>query len=202
MITGPNDLISTTGDATHSLTLYRAPSGALVFGAGTVFWGYALDSDNPAGVQADPNVQQAMINLLAQMGIQPETLKAGLVLGVQSTDHTAPESSISAVPGIMTVSSPVTITGTATDLGGGVVAGVEFSGDGGLTWHKATGTQSWSYAWTPDKIGLVNIEVRAVDDSLNLEHTASANVFVDFQHPGFDPGYYLAANPDVKAAGS
>ena len=34
-----------TGAATHSLTLYRAPSGALVFGAGTVYWSWGL-SDN------------------------------------------------------------------------------------------------------------------------------------------------------------
>ena len=31
------------GTATHSLTLYRAPSGALVFGAGTVQWAWGLD---------------------------------------------------------------------------------------------------------------------------------------------------------------
>ena len=30
--------------ATHNLTLYRAPSGALVFGAGTVQWSLGLDS--------------------------------------------------------------------------------------------------------------------------------------------------------------
>ena len=29
--------------ATHNLTLYRAPSGALVFGAGTVYWAWGLD---------------------------------------------------------------------------------------------------------------------------------------------------------------
>jgi len=198
---GPNDLISTSGNATHSLTLYRAPSGALVFGAGTVFWAWALDSNNPGRVQADPNVEQAMVNLLAQMGIQPETLKEGFIPGVQSTDHIAPQSTIYPLSGSLSVGSQVAIAGTATDFGGGVVAGVEFSGDGGATWHKATGTQNWNYTWTPDKIGLVNIEARAVDDSLNLEHTASANVFVDFQHSGFDPGYYLAMNPDVKAAG-
>jgi hypothetical protein len=32
--------------ATHSLSLYRAPSGALVFGAGTVQWSWGLDSTN------------------------------------------------------------------------------------------------------------------------------------------------------------
>ena len=41
----------------------------------------------------------------------------------------------------------VTITGTATDTGGGVVAGVEVSTDGGATWHRATGTTTWTYTW-------------------------------------------------------
>ena len=35
-----------SGNATHSLTMYRAESGALVFGAGTVFWSWGLDSDH------------------------------------------------------------------------------------------------------------------------------------------------------------
>jgi len=32
------------GIATHHLTLYRASSGALVFGAGTIYWAWGLDS--------------------------------------------------------------------------------------------------------------------------------------------------------------
>jgi hypothetical protein len=65
--------------ATHSLTLYTAPSGALVFGAGTVFWSWALDDfhDNSKGpgtpVPADPNIQIAMMNLLSMMGVQAQT---------------------------------------------------------------------------------------------------------------------------------
>ena len=41
------DYGNTVGDgvSTHNLTLYRAPSGALVFGAGTVYWSWGL-SDN------------------------------------------------------------------------------------------------------------------------------------------------------------
>ena len=41
------DYGNTTGNgvSTHNLTLYRAPSGALVFGAGTVYWAWGL-SDN------------------------------------------------------------------------------------------------------------------------------------------------------------
>ncbi len=41
------------------------------------------------------------------------------------------------------------MTGTATDTGGGVVAGVEVSVDGGTTWHPATGTTSWTYTFYP-----------------------------------------------------
>ena len=182
------------GNATHNLTLYRAPSGALVFSAGSIYWPDALDSHNTQGITPDPNVQQAMVNLFAQMGIQPHTLQSGLVVGVLSNDHTAPQTTISPISSVVTVGSTVAINGTALDLGGGVVAGVEFSGDGAATWHKATGWNNWSYSWTPNKIGLNTIEARSVDDSLNLETPsggAVAKVFVNFQHPGFDSAYYL-----------
>jgi len=45
------------GTETHHLTLYRARSGALVFGAGTILWSWGVDSDHAgyAGLPADPN---------------------------------------------------------------------------------------------------------------------------------------------------
>src|SRR6185503_8182139 len=60
------------GTATHTLTLYRAPSNALVFGAGTVNWSWALDGLHD-GTPSTPdlNIQQATVNLLADMGAQP-----------------------------------------------------------------------------------------------------------------------------------
>ena len=81
--------------ANHSLTMYRAESGALVFGAGTVFWSWGLDDQHEGAATAtDPNVQQAMVNMFADMGIQPTTLQASLVLATQSTDTTKPISTI------------------------------------------------------------------------------------------------------------
>jgi hypothetical protein len=65
--------------ATHSMTLYKAESGALVFGAGTVFFSWALDdfhslNGGPGGyVPVDPNIQQGMRNLLGMMGVRPRT---------------------------------------------------------------------------------------------------------------------------------
>jgi hypothetical protein len=64
---------------THHLTLYKAPSGALVFGAGTVQWAWGLDSINPPRKPVDVNMQQATMNLFADMHAQPATPISGLV---------------------------------------------------------------------------------------------------------------------------
>ena len=81
---------------THHLTLYRAPSGALVFGAGTVQWSWGLDNgrDPATAATPDPTMQQATVNLFADMGAQPATLMSGLVPATASTDTTPPTSTI------------------------------------------------------------------------------------------------------------
>jgi hypothetical protein len=58
--------------------------------------------------------------------------------------------------------------GIASDAGGSV-GGVEISGDGGTTWHPATGRASWNYVWTPGTTGPTTWMSRAVDDSGNVE---------------------------------
>jgi hypothetical protein len=159
------------GTASHSLTLYRAPSGALVFGAGTVYWTWGLDANHDnEPTPTDPNVQQAMVNLFADMGVQPGTLMQSLVVAAQTTDTEAPESVITSLTeGEYAAAQPVTISGTATDSGGGMVAVVEVSFNGGASWHRATGFENWTYSWTPIAAGNYTILSRAVDDSVNLE---------------------------------
>ncbi|WP_209889820.1 DUF4082 domain-containing protein [Rhizobium leguminosarum] len=180
------DYGNTTGDATatHNLTLYRAPSGALVFGAGTVYWTWGLsDNHDNEATATDPRVQQAMVNLLADMGIQPGTLQSGLTAATASSDHVAPTSVIT-VPATVAANSTVTISGTAADTGGGVIASVEVSTDNGASWHPATGDENWTYTWTPAIAGTYTIRSRAVDDSINLE-TPSAGRTVTVTGPTF-----------------
>jgi len=169
------------GSATHSSTLYRASSGALVFGAGTVQWSWGLDSNHDGSINPAPStdMQQATVNLLADMGVQAGTLQAGLVPVTQSTDTTPPVSVITspANGANLQLGNTITVSGTASDSGGGVVAGVELSTDGGTTWHPAVGRESWTYAWTILNSGSINLKSRAVDDSANLE-TPSAGVTV------------------------
>ncbi|QFU17874.1 DUF4082 domain-containing protein [Microvirga thermotolerans] len=160
------------GTATHNLTVYRAASGALVFGAGTVYWAWALDANHDnEPTPTDDRVKQAMVNLLADMGIQPGSLEAGLVPATKSTDTTKPVSTITSFGGGETVpvGQAVTISGTAADSGGGVIAAVEISTDSGQTWHRATGDENWTYSWTPTAAGTFTILTRAIDDSVNLE---------------------------------
>jgi hypothetical protein len=174
---GSNTKFNST--ATHHLTLYRAPSGALVFGAGTVQWAWGLDNSGNSSSPTDSAMQQATVNLFADMGnVQPATLMPGLTAATQSTDATPPTSTITSPAQGATLSdgSAVTITGTATDAGGGVVSGVEVSTDGGSTWHPVTTISAantsvtWSYSWIAHGNPTTTIKARAVDDSGNLEN--------------------------------
>ncbi|MBH8555796.1 DUF4082 domain-containing protein [Nostocaceae cyanobacterium CENA357] len=168
------------GTATHHLTLYKHSSGALVFGSGTIQWSWGLDvnHDNPDRGDSTPDarMRQATVNLFADMGVQPATLQSGLLLATASTDTTTPSSTITSSTAGATVQtgSQMTISGTATDIGGGVVGGVEVSVDGGTTWHPAVGRGNWSYTWTPETAGIVTIKSRAIDDSGNIENPGAS----------------------------
>jgi len=177
------------GTATHHMTMYRAPSGALVFGAGTVQWAWGLDSnhDNPfdfTNPAPDVNMQQAVVNLFADMGVQPATLQSGLTPATASVDKTPPTSTILSPNSGSTqqLGVPVTVSGTAVDTGGGVVAAVEISTDGGQTWHPATGRETWTYVWLPLQSGSINVLSRAADDSGNIE-TPSSGLTVTVPKP-------------------
>jgi hypothetical protein len=164
------------GVATHALTYYRAPGGARVFSAGTVQWAWGLDAAHDGRVTSpDVRLQQATVNVLADLGAQPGSLMSGIVAATASTDATGPTSAIATPAAGATVHTGgiVQITGTASDSGGGVVAAVEVSTDGGLTWHRATGRTSWTYAWTPSTTGTAVLISRAVDDSGNIQSTTT-----------------------------
>ncbi|WP_283139122.1 DUF4082 domain-containing protein [Rhizohabitans arisaemae] len=176
-------------EATHHLTTYRAASGALVFGAGTVQWSWGLDENHDWGRNynnrpavkppVDRRMRQATVNLFADMNVQPGTLQTGagwdLVPATASDDTVKPTSTItSPAPGATLDSgTQATITGTAADTGGtspaGRVAAVEVSTDGGTTWRIAQGRENWSYTWSVVGNGPVTIKTRAVDDTGNLE---------------------------------
>jgi hypothetical protein len=189
----PGANYTASGLATHSLMSYKHASGAIVFGAGTTRWSWGLDATHDAGdiPSGDPapttdlNIQQATVNLLADMGLQPQTLAGNLVPSSPSTDTVPPVTSITrpAAKASLTQNTAVQITGTAVDAAG-QVCGVEVSVDGGTTWRPAQpmgGTQgfsTWAFTWTPTTTGSATIMARGVDDSLNQESPVSTSVTV------------------------
>ena len=175
----------------NSFTLYKASSGALVFDAGTVQWAWGLNNNHDGDENGtDPALQQATVNLLAMMGVQPATLMSGLVAGAAPADTGAPTSTVTSpsAGAIIANGSTVTVCGTATDSGGGVVAGVEVSTDGGSTWHPVTtmsadsASVTWSYTWSAAGGGAVTIKSRATDDDGDTE-TPGAGVAVTVNCP-------------------
>ena len=197
-----------SGNATHSLTMYRHTSGALVFGAGTVRWSWGLDGNHDADASTpfasttpDPAVQQATVNLFADMNAQPGSLRPGLVATTASADVTLPGSVITAPAGGATLAqgAPTTISGTATDIGG-VVAGVEVSVDGGTTWRMANGRSPWTYSWTPTAGGAVTVRSRSVDDSGNIQSSV-ASVSVTVGGADTTAPTVTARSPAVGATG-
>ncbi|CAN7457448.1 DUF4082 domain-containing protein [Phenylobacterium sp. LjRoot219] len=171
------------GTATHSLSLYRDDSGALVFGAGTVFWSWGLSDmhdSGPYGANIENRaLQQFTLNMFADMGIQPQVADAilqsqNLVRASASNDLIGATATLNNVPDTVTALSTVTISGTAADIDNnpsnadGRVAVVEVSTDNGQTWRVAQGTANWTYSWTPTAQGTYTIRVRAIDDSLNI----------------------------------
>ena len=165
------------GGRTHKLSLYRQQqNNALVFGAGTVQWAWGLDGTHD-GLVATPSLamQQATLNLFADMGVAPLSKQSDLITPTSPADLTKPVSVIAdpAEGATVAAGSSVIINGTATDTGG-VVAGVDVSVDGGLTWRAATGTSSWTFVWLPAAEGTVTVKSRAFDDSGNIESLETA----------------------------
>ena len=160
----------------------------MVFGAGTIQWAWGLDAhhDTETGIPPeranssstrvgvdlngpDKNIQQATVNLFADMEVQPQTLQEDLMPASASTDEQPPTSTV-LVPtdGATLPLETLIISGTAQDADG-QVAGVEISMDNGTNWHPANGCEDWNYEWLPTELGTITILSRAVDDSGNLE---------------------------------
>jgi hypothetical protein len=155
-----------------------------------------------------------MVNLFADMGVQPQTLQASLKIATASTDHTPPTSTISSVSSTNPVEGQsVTVTGTATDTGGGVIARVDVSTDGGKTWHPATSavgaaSENWSYTFNAPAPGTYTIKSMAVDDSLNLEtpgpgvsYKASSSTALSLFSPSAIPATANATDPNGVEVG-
>ena len=90
-------------EATSSAVEYRAHSGAYVFAAGTIQWAYGLDTD--------PQINQATYNIFSEMGVQPVTPEAGIVLDLPNAPK-PPWAVFKASPTTVLTNQPVSFDGS------------------------------------------------------------------------------------------
>ena len=132
-------------------------SGALVFGAGTIQWAWALDSNHDRGSAAADTRRAAGDRQPARRhGRAARHAAARPGRGDRVHRHHRADRRRSPrrpAGATLPVGTPVTVTGTAADTGGGRVGGVEVSTDNGATWRRATGRETWTYTFTPSAAG-------------------------------------------------
>ncbi len=95
--------------------------------------------------------------------------------------------------GATLTSTPITLSGTASDERSGVDY-VQVSTDGGKTWQLASGATNWSYAFAPKQNGPVTALARAVDRAGETSATESRAFTVELS----DIPPRLTAAPDAS----
>lgn len=136
-------------------------STSLVFGAGTIQWSWALSEKRDGSkIAPDRDIQQATLNLFADMGVFPGSFVADmtppLVFPKISTDVYPPSSKIAGAhqkeiihhgDGVKEVLIEVRGLAKDDERSGGRVAAVEVSADGGKTWVMAAGRRHWHHTF-------------------------------------------------------
>jgi PKD repeat protein len=160
---------------------YTAPSGALVFAAGTNDWANAL-APNP-----DSRIIQTTYNILSDMSVQPWT-PVGLTLDPPSGPQ-PPVASFSIVPNPAQTNQTVTFDGsTSTDLDGGI-AKYEWDLNGDGTYEKDSGSNpiaTTSYATT----GVYTVRLRVTDEQ-GVRSTTNRALSIDNSGSGSYPSRVL-----------
>ncbi len=163
---------------------YTAPSGALVFSAGTIDWAWGL------APELDTRIQQVTYNILSDMGTQPGT-PTEVTLDPPSGPQ-PPTSSFTISPTPAQPNQTVTFDGTSsTDVDGGI-AKYEWDLDGNGTYETNSGKNPIVKTSFPN-VGVYTIRLRVTDEQ---SQTATSNraLAVDSSGSGSYPARVLGTN--------
>jgi hypothetical protein len=95
-----NGAFQSPGSATQETTIYKAPSGATVFDAGTINWWRGLGYNVHGAGEPDSRIQQATMNILSDMGVEPSTPASSMTVDAQgppSVSSTVPANGATSV---------------------------------------------------------------------------------------------------------
>lgn len=137
------------------MVYYTAPSGALVFSAGTLQWSWGLGMQDVTPIATEPIIAQVMVNLFSDMGAQPATPDPALILdGSDRAPIPIPEETIFR----LSEQQVPEISDIRVDVSGIV-----------LTFYWKTDIPTTSQVWTGRNPGAVNVD-RALSNEFSTEH--------------------------------
>src|SRR6058998_984134 len=171
------DVNNTSNYANSSV--YQAPSGAWVFGAGTSSWSLALDNYGNGATLVDPRIQQTTANILDRF-VQPSdfTLSASPSSATMAQGGSTKYSvTISPTGGF---SGPVTLS---------VSAGLPSGASGSFDPNPATASSILSVSTDPSTpVGAYTLTIKGVSGTLT--HTTTVTLVVNSA-----PDFSLSASP-------
>jgi PKD repeat protein len=149
-----------------SAVSYRAKSGAYVFSSGTMQWAYGFDRIGAIG--------QATYNVLSEMGVQPTTPEAGIVLD-SPTAPKAPWPSFKATPTQALVGQQVSFDASASSDPDATITNYFWNFEGAGFTVETGSTPSATHTFTAP--GSYNVVLK-VRDSKGAEETTTRTVVV------------------------
>jgi uncharacterized membrane protein len=176
----PFPAASTPSDYANS-SIYQAPSGAWVFGAGTFGWNWALDDFLFGAKTVDARLQQTTANILNRF--------------VQQSDFTlsaSPSSGTVTQGGSTKYSVTITPTGGFTDpVTLSVSAGLPSGASGSFDPNPATASSTLSVTTSSSTpTGAYTLTIKGVSSSGTLTHTTTVSLVVNPP-----PDFTLSASP-------
>jgi hypothetical protein len=183
----------------QNTVIYQAPSGAWVFGAGTINWGFALDAYNPQGLNlVDTRIQRMTANILDKFIEGSQTgFSLAATPGSQSVISGASTSYTIGITPLAGFSGDVTFSVTGLPAG----ATAQFTPNPGTS---SSTLQVNTSASTPG--GTSTLTITGVSGSISRTATASLTVTAPDFSLGVSPGtrsiapgqaasYAIAINP-------
>jgi YD repeat-containing protein len=165
---------------------YTAPSGALVFAAGTMHWSFGLNGDE------DSRIQQATYNIFSDMGVQPDT-PDGVTLDPGGSNK-APRASFTLSANPTRTNTTVTFNASASADTDGTIVKYEWDLNNDGTFETNTGTNPVATRSFPAE-GDYDIRLRVTDNGGATDLAVRTITVLDNQPP--TASFTAAPNPVV-----
>jgi PKD repeat protein len=184
-----------------SAVKYTAPSGALVFAAGTIQWSWGLaphyldragfeNYEDPPVDSSDSRIQQATYNVFSDMNVQPQT-PAGIVID----GNDPPAASFTATPNPVSTGTQVSFNAAGSTDSDGSIVKYEWDLDGNGTYETNTGLTPTATE-TYGSAGERTIRLRVTDNG-GASHQATRTLVVSNGAPGnLSPQASFTATPN------